>query len=405
MSLFISCERGDIEGVRSALERGEDVNQIWQHGRCGNVHCSKNPNCDFKRLALQGAIICNGVNQNIDKYIEIVALLLKQPGIDVNLKTYHNNTALHTACEFGRVEMVGQLLALSGIDPDIENDMGHTPLAVAFIKQPYLFSGLRELFSIAKQQKMACMQAILNRRTAMLSVPHERQARLVKKQEKKRNEAIKREEEQTKKKRMDAERTRLEAEKKMQEKMGRGKGRNARKRKKEQQRRGKEQEEALEHPNDRVVDEQKGLEEKEEDEEEDEKKDEKKDEKEDEKEEEKEEEESKQAERGNNRMRSNKESKKELLENKQTNKQTKMEEEEEKLKQAARKDSNKGLREFMERQILDLEEELECPVCLEVATIAPIYKCLDDHLICRFAKKKVSSGSNFVVVAGFVDPS
>ena len=47
---------------------------------------------------------------------------------------------------------------------------------------------------------------------------------------------------------------------------------------------------------------------------------------------------------------------------------------------------NRSLLEFMERQILELEEELECPVCLEVATTAPIYKCPDDHLICRCTK-------------------
>ena len=44
---------------------------------------------------------------------------------------------------------------------------------------------------------------------------------------------------------------------------------------------------------------------------------------------------------------------------------------------------NNDLEKFMTRQIKDLEEELVCPVCLEVTTRAPIYKCSDDHLICR----------------------
>ena len=48
--------------------------------------------------------------------------------------------------------------------------------------------------------------------------------------------------------------------------------------------------------------------------------------------------------------------------------------------------NNEILMEFMERQILELEEELECPVCLEVAATSPIYKCPDDHLLCRFLK-------------------
>ena len=46
--------------------------------------------------------------------------------------------------------------------------------------------------------------------------------------------------------------------------------------------------------------------------------------------------------------------------------------------------NNEILMEFMERQIVELEEELECPVCLEVASAPPIFKCPDNHLICRF---------------------
>ena len=42
---------------------------------------------------------------------------------------------------------------------------------------------------------------------------------------------------------------------------------------------------------------------------------------------------------------------------------------------------NNDLAEFLKVEIKDLEEELECPVCLEVA---PIYKCSEDHLICRW---------------------
>ena len=39
---------------------------------------------------------------------------------------------------------------------------------------------------------------------------------------------------------------------------------------------------------------------------------------------------------------------------------------------------------WLERQIMELEEELECPVCLEVAIDPPIFKCPNEHLICRF---------------------
>ena len=48
---------------------------------------------------------------------------------------------------------------------------------------------------------------------------------------------------------------------------------------------------------------------------------------------------------------------------------------------------NRELENFLEGQILELEVELECPVCLEVATTSPIYKCLDDHLLCRLQEQ------------------
>ena len=50
---------------------------------------------------------------------------------------------------------------------------------------------------------------------------------------------------------------------------------------------------------------------------------------------------------------------------------------------------NRELENFLEGQILELEVELECPVCLEVATTSPIYKCLDDHLLCRLQEEKL----------------
>ena len=68
----------------------------------------------------------------------------------------------------------------------------------------------------------------------------------------------------------------------------------------------------------------------------------------------------------------------------------KVEQIQEQLK-AVRKDLQKAeggekvneLEAFMDRQISELESELECPVCFKLAKTAPIFKCSDDHLICR----------------------
>ena len=47
------------------------------------------------------------------------------------------------------------------------------------------------------------------------------------------------------------------------------------------------------------------------------------------------------------------------------------------------------LLDFIERQIKDAEKELECPVCFEIASQAPIFRCEEDHLICSKCREKV----------------
>ena len=45
--------------------------------------------------------------------------------------------------------------------------------------------------------------------------------------------------------------------------------------------------------------------------------------------------------------------------------------------------------QFMERQIKDMVNELECPVCFEIASQAPIFRCEEDHLICSNCREKM----------------
>merc|ERR1712192_98841 len=47
------------------------------------------------------------------------------------------------------------------------------------------------------------------------------------------------------------------------------------------------------------------------------------------------------------------------------------------------------LLDFISRQIKDAEKELECPVCFEIASQAPIFRCEEDHLICSKCREKV----------------
>merc|ERR1711962_1728870 len=51
---------------------------------------------------------------------------------------------------------------------------------------------------------------------------------------------------------------------------------------------------------------------------------------------------------------------------------------------------NQKLLEYINRQIEAKEKELECPVCMEVASI-PIFCCDDQHIICSDCRPKVST--------------
>lgn len=126
-SLYSHCERGNVDGVKTALRRGEDVNRIWQHGACGSPKCTKDPYCDFKATPLQGAIKFN--------HTDVINLLLQEPDINLNLVTGHNYTALNMACWLNKPSIVKQLLKVPGIDPNISNAFGRSPLLEAYFEQ------------------------------------------------------------------------------------------------------------------------------------------------------------------------------------------------------------------------------------------------------------------------------
>lgn len=66
---------------------------------------------------------------------DIVGILSRHPKVELNAQDDHGNTHLHLALKLfgklGRVNMVKFLLDLDGVDVDIENDDGLTPLELA----------------------------------------------------------------------------------------------------------------------------------------------------------------------------------------------------------------------------------------------------------------------------------
>jgi ankyrin repeat protein len=66
---------------------------------------------------------------------EIVKLLLAVPGININLQNEDGNTALITACMKGNAEIVKLLLAVPGIDINLQNNNKNSALTAAFTKR------------------------------------------------------------------------------------------------------------------------------------------------------------------------------------------------------------------------------------------------------------------------------
>ena len=112
MADFVSmCARGEVEGVREALEKGVDVNSRGEKQETG----------------LLGAAILG--------HEEVVEVLLAQPGVDVNCRDDMGYTALHWAsgsgqwvCQGSSVGMLRRLLAMPGVEVNLRDVLGMTPL-------------------------------------------------------------------------------------------------------------------------------------------------------------------------------------------------------------------------------------------------------------------------------------
>ena len=104
MSLIGFCKKGDLEGVKGALQSGVDVNTKSENGETGLMWA---------------------VDENHNSVVE---LLLNTPNIDVNLKSVWGSCALHDAVRCNNNEGLKQLLKIPNIDVDIVNIDGRNAL-------------------------------------------------------------------------------------------------------------------------------------------------------------------------------------------------------------------------------------------------------------------------------------
>ena len=90
-ALAKSCEAGNLEEVRRALETGADPNSCDGDWTCLMIAAEKD-------------------------HAEVVSLLLEQPTIEVNTVGWRNQTALHLACMNNSEAALRRLLSVSGLD-------------------------------------------------------------------------------------------------------------------------------------------------------------------------------------------------------------------------------------------------------------------------------------------------
>ena len=123
MTLWELCERGDLEDVREALVRGEDVNGNDSDGMTGLMWAVKH------------------------KHNSIVEFLLQYPGVDVNCQDSLGGTALHWSVSHDNPEGLRLLLAHPGVRSlNTRTRDGMTPLMAAMFFDS--LSCVRELVGV-----------------------------------------------------------------------------------------------------------------------------------------------------------------------------------------------------------------------------------------------------------------
>ena len=112
--MWVHCILGDLEGVRNALHRGQNANQRSPFGVSGLMYAASGNHPD------------------------IMALLLGQPGIDINSSDDSilvGGTPLHWAISGGSSEMVEMLLKQPNLESlDVRDIHGYTPLMLALAR-------------------------------------------------------------------------------------------------------------------------------------------------------------------------------------------------------------------------------------------------------------------------------
>ncbi len=135
-SLHTASGNGQLDIVRSLLDRGSDVNETNSR-RMTALHVASikgNGKLEVAKLLIERGAYVNSrsksgrtplINASESGNLEVTRLLLDH-GADVNAQTRSRRTALHMASSVGHLH-ISRLLVERGADLDIRNDNGRTP--------------------------------------------------------------------------------------------------------------------------------------------------------------------------------------------------------------------------------------------------------------------------------------
>ena len=136
MSLVELCDEGDLEGVKAALKRGDDVNTKGDYGNTGLMGAVIYNHNSVVDLLLSTPNIDVNLKDNIGgtglmyavsfQHNSVVTLLLNTPNIDVNQKNNKGKCALHWAVEYKNSEALKLLLNVPSIDVNIVDNNGYS---------------------------------------------------------------------------------------------------------------------------------------------------------------------------------------------------------------------------------------------------------------------------------------
>ena len=106
MSVWAAAEKGDLDGVKGAVENGADIEEhggLWE-------------GTGLHHACMRG-------------YFSIADYLI-QRGAEVNCRNKYGSLPIHHACRCGRLDTV-KLLIIKGSDFTSKDKFGHTPLHLA----------------------------------------------------------------------------------------------------------------------------------------------------------------------------------------------------------------------------------------------------------------------------------